>query len=284
MYTASFEYRRADTVDEAIDWLKADPDNSKVLAGGHSLLPLMKLSLAQPRIVIDIGRIRALQGVHDEGSFLRIGAYTVYADLARNAVINDFAKLLAQGAASVGDVQVRSRGTIGGSLCHADPQADMPAAVLALDGELIIEGPQGQRTQAVGGFFQAPFITSLAPDELLTAIRIPKLPPHAQSVYRKRPHPASGYPVVGVGAWARITGGVTETCHLAVTGIADLPFRAQRAEEYLQGRRLGAESIREASQLASADALLSGDDDGYKKNLLEVYMTRALWQLAESFE
>ncbi|WP_053960447.1 FAD binding domain-containing protein [Sulfobacillus thermosulfidooxidans] len=282
MYTASFEYRRANSVDEALHWLAADPENSKILAGGHSLLPLMKLMLAEPQILIDIGRIRSLQGILVEDNWLRIGAYTTYAEIINNEEIARFCPLLAQVAATIGDVQVRNRGTIGGSLCHADPQADMPAAALALDAEVVIESPRGQRVEPVNGFFQAPFMTSLAADEILTAIRIPKIPAPVLSTYVKRSHPASGYPIIGVALWVRMDGGVIRQCHLAITGIAMLPFRAFKVEEYLQGRTLDPETIARVSSLAEEDGILEEDEDGYKSHLLRVYVERAFWQLVPS--
>ncbi|MCL4495808.1 MAG: xanthine dehydrogenase family protein subunit M [Firmicutes bacterium] len=281
MYTAPFEYRRADTVEQAIGWLANDPENSKVLAGGHSLLPLMKLVLAQPQVLIDIGRITALKGIRIEGDDVQIGAFTTYREIVESPEVNEFCPLLAQAAQTVGDVQVRNRGTIGGSLCHADPQADMPAAVLALDAELLIEGPSGQRTQSIDGFFLAPFITSLAPGEILTAVKIPKLPAGAHTTYLKRPHPASGYPLVGVGIWLTVHDQVIDNGHIGITGIADLPFRARHLEDFLKGRLLDAATIAQAGPLAADDANL--DDDPYKKNLLQVYVTRALSQFGESF-
>ncbi|SMC05003.1 carbon-monoxide dehydrogenase medium subunit [Sulfobacillus thermosulfidooxidans DSM 9293] len=282
MYTASFEYRRAHSVDEALHWLQADPENSKILAGGHSLLPLMKLMLAQPQVLIDIGRISSLQGIWMEDHGLRIGAYTTYAEIVHNQEITRFCPLLAQVAATIGDVQVRNRGTIGGSLCHADPQADMPAAALALDAELVMESPRGQRVESANEFFQAPFMTSLAADEMLTAIRIPKMPIPVLSTYLKRPHPASGYPVIGVALWLKMDGVVVRQCHLAITGIAMLPFRAFKVEEYVQGQKLDAQTIARASALAQEDAVLEEDEDGYKSYLLQVYVERAFWQLLQS--
>ena len=280
MYTAPFEYRKADTVDQALGWLAADLENSKILAGGHSLLPLMKLVLAQPQVLIDIGRIEALHGIRTETDHVQIGAYTTYRELVESPEIGEFCRLLALSAKSVGDVQVRNRGTIGGSLCHADPQADIPAAMLALDAELVIEGPDGKRTEKYGGFVQAPFITNLGPGDILTAVRIPKLPPGAASVYVKRPHPASGYPLIGVGIWMSFTGGAINDCHVGITGIADLPYRPRHLEDFLKGSSLKEETIIQAASLAGDEADWDGDE--YKKQLLNVYITRALSQFGES--
>ena len=279
MYTAPFEYRRADTVDQAVKWLQDDPDNSKILAGGHSLLPLMKLVLAQPPVLIDIGRIQALKGVRSEGDHLEIGSYTTYQELVKSPEVDAFCPLLALSAKTVGDVQVRNRGTIGGSLCHADPQADMPAAMLALDATLVIEGPQGTRTEPYDGFLMAPFITNLGAGDILTGLRIPKLPQGAHCVYLKRPHPASGYPLVGLAIWMTFEGQRIGNCHVGVSGIADLPFRARHLEDFLKGRVLDDKTIKEAGPLAGDEA--SWEKDEYKENLLKVYVMRALSQLGE---
>jgi carbon-monoxide dehydrogenase medium subunit len=187
-------------VAEAVALLQRFGAEAKLLAGGHSLLPVMKLRLAEPGHLIDIGRIDELRGVRLDGDRLRIGALATHRELERDPTLRQHALVLAEAAAVVGDRQVRNRGTLGGALAHADAAADEPAAVLALDGELVAVGPNGERTVAAGDFFVDFLTTTLAPDEVLTEIRLPVAPPRTGMSYQKVANQASGYALVGVAA------------------------------------------------------------------------------------
>ncbi len=277
MLTAPFEFRRASTVNEAADWLQQGTE-VKLLAGGHSLLPLMKLRLAAPAMVVDISGIPELHGVIAHDGVVTVGAMTRHVEVVKNPLILAEAPLLSQTAAVIGDVQVRNRGTIGGSLCHADTAADLPAAVLALDAQMVVSGPDGVRKIPASEFFVAPFVTALGPQELLVAVEVPSMPSDAVSTYLKRPHPASGYPVIGVACWVGYGGA---TVRLAITGIGPTVFRAAEAEAYLAAHGLNSSSIGEAARLAAVHAPVEDDITGYKRQLVSVYVSRALQHTAK---
>ncbi|PSR38001.1 MAG: carbon monoxide dehydrogenase [Sulfobacillus thermosulfidooxidans] len=276
MFTTPFDYRNAHSVQDVIEWLQEDPDNTKILAGGHSLLPLMKLRLSTVSHLIDIGQIPELQGIVLSDNELRVGAFTRYVQLVRDPSVALAAPLVAEAARVIGDLQVRNRGTIGGSLCHADPAADLPAALLALGAELEIAGPAGKRREDIDSFFLAPFITTLAPGEVLTAIHIPRMAQGARSIYLKRPHLASGYPIIGVAAWVVLRDEQVDSCRIAITGIGSVPFRAFSAEQMLVGQTFTRDVILQAAEQVASDQSFDDDDDGYKANLCRVYVTRAL--------
>ena len=198
MIPSSFEYFAPKTVQEALGLLSKFPDEAKVLAGGHSLLPQMKLRLATPKYIVDIGRISALSSIKEEGAKLLIGALATHHSLESSALLKEKCPLLSETAAAIGDVQVRNRGTIGGSLVHADPAADWPATILALDAELKLVGPAGERVLKAEDFFVEMLTTALKPNELLTEIRIPQLPPRTGGTYLKMHQKASGFAIVGV--------------------------------------------------------------------------------------
>lgn len=281
MRTAPFEYHRAHDIDDALEWLTREEEREvKILAGGHSLLPLMKLKLATPGVLLDVQGVFALRGVSLEPGWVRIGALTRYVDLMRDRIVLESLPLLAQASGTVADLQVRNRGTIGGSLCHADPAADMPAAVLALEGRLVILGPRGERRVGLEEFVVAPFLTILEPHEILVAIEFPMPEAPQKSVYLKRPHPASGYPVVGVA----ITGAATPhpasaALKVAVTGIGNRAYRAHAVEEILNRHEPKLETLREAAAVASTEADFGDDKDlTYRLQLTRIYMERALFQ------
>ncbi|MDA8313583.1 MAG: xanthine dehydrogenase family protein subunit M, partial [Actinomycetota bacterium] len=198
MIPASFEYRRAGSVEEALGWLSEDPDSTKLLAGGHSLLPLMKLRLATPGVLVDVGRVPGLSYVRDAGDHVAIGALTRHRDLEISEVARASVPLLAHVAGQVGDPQVRHRGTIGGSLAHGDPASDLPAAVLALDATLVADGPRGRREIAADDFFRGFLETALEPDEMLTEIRVRKAP--SGWAFQKFNRRAQDWAIVGVAA------------------------------------------------------------------------------------
>src|ERR1041385_470431 len=207
MIPTQFDYQAPATLDEAVALLASDLDGAKVLAGGHSLIPAMKLRLAQPQLLVDIARIKSLSYIREEGDQILIGATTTHYQLESSDLLKTICPLLPACAASIGDVQVRNKGTIGGSLAHSDPAGDWPAAVLALDADLVLVGPNGERTIKAADFFVDLLTTSLQPNEILREIRINKPPGRSGYAYMKMPHPASGFAVVGVAANLSFNGG-----------------------------------------------------------------------------
>src|SRR5947207_3380476 len=226
MYPAQFDYFRPTTVDEAVKLLVQHGDEAKVLAGGHSLIPAMKLRLARPRAIVDIGRIANLSYVRETSGAIAIGAMTTHADIAASALLGDRCPLLPETARHIGDMQVRNKGTIGGSLAHADPAADWPAAVLALEAELEIAGPRGRRTVRADQFFVDLFQTAIGPDEILCEIRVNATPKSV--AYEKTEQKASGFALVGVAVVVDARG-----ARVGVTGVAPKAYRASRVEQAL---------------------------------------------------
>ncbi|HWV34424.1 MAG TPA: xanthine dehydrogenase family protein subunit M [Thermomicrobiales bacterium] len=250
MHPYPFGWRRAATIDEALGFLSSE-EEPKLIAGGQSLLPVMKLRLAQPGTLIDISGIPGLRGTHVDADALVIGALTTHHDLETDPLIAEHAPLLAEIARTVGDQQVRNRGTIGGVLAHADPAADYPAGVLALDATIVVHGPDGEREIAIGEFFQGFMTTALAENELVTAIRIPFSGEKTGVNYQKLPNPASGYAIVGVAAIVT-TGedGSIASLRLGMTGVGESAYRASAVEEALIGKHPTDTAIRDAAQHA----------------------------------
>lgn len=260
MIPAAFEYRRATSLEEALRLLQEAGSEAKLLAGGHSLLPLMKLRLAQPAVLVDIGGLEELRGIRLEGEELVIGALTPHAEVAASAQVAEAFPLLARAAAAIGDLQVRNRGTVGGNLAHADPASDLPAVVLALQGRLVARGASGERVIPAGDFFLGPLSTALEPGEILTAVRLPLLAGRVGTAYVKHRHPASGYAVAGVAAVVRLApDGSVDEARLGVTGVGLAPYRARAAEEALRGRRPEPEVLREAAARATDGVEVTGD-------------------------
>ncbi|MDP9365997.1 MAG: xanthine dehydrogenase family protein subunit M, partial [Chloroflexota bacterium] len=238
MNPAAFDYHRAASVQDAVALLQQHPD-AKLLAGGHSLLPVLKLRLAEPPALVDIGRIPELRGVREEGAGLTIGALTTHHQLATDPLVRERAPLLAETAARVGDRQVRNRGTFGGTLAHADAAADYPAAVLALEAEIVARGPGGERTIPAADFFVAFLTTALAPDEILTEVRLPAPLPRSGTSYQKLANQASGYAVVGVAAVVALDEqGRCAEARVGITGAAERGLRATATEAALLGTSL----------------------------------------------
>ena len=278
MITTPFDYKVATSVEEAVRLLGASPD-AKILAGGHSLLPLMKLGLAQPALIVDIGRIAALRGVRPDGE-ITIGALTTHQTIADDATCRARLTALSEAAASVGDVQVRGRGTIGGSLAHADPGGDEQACALAFDATVRTVGPKGDRAIAAADFFKGALETALGKGEVLVSVRFPTAPPRTGSAYEKVPHPASGFAVVGVAVVVTVAkDGKIERAAIGVTGAADCPFRATAAERALVGTKGDDAAIAAAAGKAGEGATLSSDlaaSAEFRKQLLVVHTGRAL--------
>lgn len=238
MIPASFEYATPQTLDEAIRLLASESEEAKLLAGGQSLLPMMKLRLANPKILIDLSRISGLSGVRRDGNQLVIGALTTHHEIESSALLKEDCPLLPETARAIGDVQVRNRGTIGGSLAHADPAADLPAAILALGGELRLTGSDGERWVKGEDFFLGLMTTALKPAEIITEIRVPALTGAVGTAYLKVSQKASGFAIVGVAVWVKVEDKACTDIGVGVTGLGAKPFRAKEVEKKLWGKRV----------------------------------------------
>jgi aerobic carbon-monoxide dehydrogenase medium subunit len=265
MIPAQFDYVAAESATHAIELLAQHGDDAKVLAGGHSLLPMMKLRLATPAVLVDIGGLDELAGIGTDGDDLVVGATTRHADLAASELARVEAPLLAHAASQVGDPQIRHRGTIGGSLSHADPAADLPMAVVALGGSLVLQGPAGIRTVAADDFFQGYFETALAPDELVTAVRVPRRPGVPWG-YQKFVRRANDWAIVGVAA---VDG------RIALANMGSTPLRASAAENALAAGASAAEAAELAADGTSPGEDLHADRE-YRRHLVRVLTRRAL--------
>ena len=295
MFAADFDYYRADSVVDA-GRLLAEHPGAKLLAGGHSLIPLLKLRLATPAAVIDIGRIAALRGITVEGGGLRIGALTTHAEIAASDAVRERAEALAEAAAGIGDPAVRNRGTIGGNLAHADPASDPPTVLAALDATITVTGPDGARTLSAGDFFQGVMTTALGPNDVLTAIHVPAAAAGQGAAYVKFSHPASRYAVIGVavslitgapgGGWtSQFKGEQREAlcvkAAVAIGGLAPKPTRCRAVEAALKDQPLSDGTFAAAAAAVSGDL---GDDllgdvfasADYRKAVAPVYVRRAL--------
>ncbi len=266
MIPAPFTYKRAWSLDEALDLAARGGDEAKFLAGGHSLLPLMKLRLAVPEVLIDIGRLRELSYVRDEGGYLAVGALTTHDELSRSGVLASELPLLAHAAAQVGDPQVRHRGTIGGSLVHADPAADLPAVILALDATLVARGPSGSREIGAGEFFRALFETALQPGELLTEIKIPKPRAVGGWSFQKFTKRAIDWAIVGV---------AVQDGRVALVNMGQTPIRARAVERALADGAGPRDAAAYAAQESSPPEDINADR-GYREHLARVLVARAL--------
>ncbi len=283
MFPNQFEYHRPGSVQEVVQHLQQNPD-AKILAGGHSLLPAMKLRLASPAALIDLNRIDDLRGISVNGD-VRVGAMTTYRQLIDSQELGSRLPIIPETANNVGDPQVQARGTLGGSLAHADPASDFTAVVLALGGQITAVGPNGERTIAADDLFVDLLTTALAPDEVITAITFPALADRTGMAYEKHRHPASGYAVVGVAAVLALGAGDTcQTARIAVTGATSKATRATAAEQALAGQPLTSETIGQASQAAPNGLELNGDlyaSEEYRRHLVGVYARRAIERAAE---
>ncbi len=278
MYPAQFDYVAPTSLDEAIKLLAESGGDAKILAGGHSLLPAMKLRLAQPAKIIDLRKVPGLNEIKVDANGTTIGSMVTHADVARSPEIQRALPSLAEAAAQVGDLQVRNRGTLGGSLAHADPAGDPPAPFLALDGSIIVKGPNGERTIVGTEFFIDILTTALAEDEIVTGVSFPTLAPGTGTAYVKFEHPASHYALTGVAAAVKLDGsGNVETVKVGVTGVGPKPYRATGVEEALVGK--GVDAIADAAAHA-ADGIDCNDDihasAEYRAHLAVVFTRRAL--------
>jgi aerobic carbon-monoxide dehydrogenase medium subunit len=279
MYPAAFEYHAPGSVQEALGLL-GKLDDAKILAGGHSLVPMMKLRLAQPKHLIDLRKVPGLSGIKEEGSTIVIGAMATHWDVESSKLLQAKCPVLSDTAKIIGDPAVRNKGTIGGSLAHADPAADMPATVIALGAEFVCQGSKNKRTVQVDDWFQGLMATALGEDELLVEIRVPALTPGTGSAYMKFAHPASRFAIVG--AAAVITVDKQGTCTKAgvgITGAGTKAVRAKGVEAGLVGKRLDAATIEAAAQKAAEGVDVQADLQGsveYKSHLCRVFARRAI--------
>jgi len=270
---AAFEYERAATVDDALGILAERGDEAKLLAGGHSLLPLMKLRLAQPALLVDVGRLKELRFIREEEDTIAIGALTRHADLERSSTLERWCPLLQAVAADIGDPQVRHRGTIGGSLSHADPASDLPAAVVALDAELTLRGADGStRTRPAATFFTGLFETELSPTEMVTEIRVPKLRPGTGWSAIKFHRRAADWALVGVAALTHAEG---TAARVALTNMGDRPLRAAGVEQAISDGADARAAAATAADGTSPPSDISGSGD-YRRALAEILVRRAL--------
>ena len=283
MIPESFDYQRAGSVREALTLLKQHGENAKILAGGHSLIPIMKLRLANPGTLIDIGGISELKYINDKGDYLAIGAGTTHLMVETSSLVQQKAPALSQAAGQIGDVQVRNRGTIGGVLAHSDPQADYPGVVLALNATIVAEGSGGERTIEAVDYFTGLWETALGENEILTEVRIPVDSANANSCYLKFPQPASRYPYVGCAVAMDKSGGNCSEVRVGFSGVAESAFRDSGVEDAIRGQALKDETIAAASAKAAEGRTVLSDyfvSEEYRRAMAQVYAKRALAQLS----
>ncbi|MBE3558554.1 MAG: xanthine dehydrogenase family protein subunit M [Ktedonobacteraceae bacterium] len=282
---AVFDYHRASTLDEAIALLQQYGDEAKILAGGHSLVPAMKLRLAQPGHLVDIGRIDGLSYIREDGNTVAIGALTTYTAIERSDLLRRSFALLPEGISQLADQQVRNRGTLAGSLAHADPAADAPGIVLALKGEIVAKGPNGERVIKADDFFVGTFTTALAPDEVITEIRFAKPAAHTGSAYEKLANRASHYAIAGCAAVVTLNDdGTCAAASIAITGAASQTARASTVEADLVGKTLDDATIAEAASHAADGLELVADIHGskeYRRQMTSVVTRRAIQRALE---
>jgi carbon-monoxide dehydrogenase medium subunit len=280
---APFDYIKPASIEEAVQAYASAGEGAKVLAGGQSLLPILRLRLAYPELVIDLGGIGELTGVTDDGDGIVIGAMTTHADIIADELVKQHAPLLAQATETVADRQVRHRGTFGGSLAHADPAGDLPAVALALDAELRVHGPAGERSIAARDFFLDYLTTALEPGEILTSIRIPKLGEGWSTHYEKLNRVAQAWSIVAVAAAVHRSDGTITEARIGLTNMGPTPLRAAASEQALAGAPATVEAIATASASAAEGTSAPSDQSGkadYREHLVTVLTRRAVQHAA----
>jgi carbon-monoxide dehydrogenase medium subunit len=279
MIPPAFEYHAPQSVANALKLLSDLGPEAKLLAGGHSLLPMMKLRFAEPRHLIDLGRIPALRGIEQVGNQIHIGAMTTEHQLLNSKLLADKLPLLVEGAGWIADPQVRYKGTIGGDISHGDPGNDQPALMLALDASFVLRGPKGERVVAADGFFLSLYTTLLQPDEILTQVRIPLPPAGSGGAYCKLKRKTGDFATAATAVMLRLQGGMVADVRIALTNAASTPLRARAAEDALRGKPVDAASLREASRLAMSICEPSADQRGdadYKRAMCGEMTRRAI--------
>jgi carbon-monoxide dehydrogenase medium subunit len=273
----AFDYQRATSLDDALAKLGAATGGAKLLAGGHRLIPLMKLRLSEPQVLIDIGRIPELSGIRQKDGRIEIGAGTVHHAVASSSLIREQCPVVAEAAYAIGDPQVRNRGTLGGSLAHADPSADYPAAMIAADAEIQIRSAQGTRSVKAADFFVDRFTVDLAPDEIVTSVL---LSPAKASAYAKLHQRASHFAIVGVGAALEVSGGTISAARVGLTGASTHAIKLAKVEAALAGKAASKETIEAAARGAGADLEVVNADihasEEYRRAMVDVFVKRAL--------
>lgn len=277
MISTEFEYTRATSLEDAVAKLGAAKGEGKLIAGGHSLVPLMKLRLSEPKVLIDIARIPGLSGINAKDGGVEIGAGTVHQDVASSALLQQACPMLTEAAADIGDPQVRNRGTLGGSLAHADPAADYPAVMLALDADILITGPRGSRTVKAHDFFQGMFTVDLAADEIITAVQFK---PVKAGAYAKLHQRASRFAIVGVAAALAVENKVITAARVGLTGASSHAVRLTEVEQALAGKQISADNIETASRLAGNGLSDVNSDlhasEEYRRSMIPIFTRRAL--------
>jgi carbon-monoxide dehydrogenase medium subunit len=285
MIPESFEYHIPKNLEEASRLLAQFGGEGKILAGGHSLVPMMKLRLAAPRHLIDLGRLTDLKYIREADGKIEMGALTTHFQIQSSSLLKEKCPLLPETAREIGDVQVRNRGTIGGSLAHSDPAADWPAAILALAGEIQARNVSSSRWIPASEFFVDLLTTALGSDEVLTAIRMPVAPPRSGYAYLKLHHPASGYAMVGVAAQVLLNeAGHIESASIGITGVGPKAYRATAVEEALRGKAPGGHNLEAAASHAAVGIEVNSDlyaSAEYRSHLAQVYTRRALEKAVE---
>lgn len=277
MIPTAFDYQRATSLDEAVAKLAAANGNAKLIAGGHSLVPLMKLRLSEPQVLIDIARIPGLSGIRERDGKIAIGAGTVHHEVATSELLRQQCPVVSDAAAEIGDPQVRNRGTLGGSLAHADPSADYPAVMLAVDAEIHVKGPKGWRVARAHDFFKDLFTVDLAPDEIIASVQFA---PVRAAAYAKLHQRASHYAIVGVAAALDVSNGKIQWARIGLTGAGSHAIRLANVEEALAGQAVSKETIDAAVKLAGTDVKAVSADlhasEEYRRAMIPVFTRRAL--------
>ena len=278
MIPAQFEYVAPATVEEALSLLAQHGDDAKIIAGGQSLLPVLRMRLNVPSVLVDLGRVESLRGVRDDGDAIVIGAMTTHHDVQHDPLVKEHALLLSKAETEVADPQVRHRGTFGGALAHADPAGDLGAPALALDAELVVAGQNGTRTIAATDFFVDLFTTAMEENEILTEIRVPKRSGWGAH-YEKFVRVAHQWPIVAVAAAVKVDGGTISEARVGLTNMGSTPLRARAVEEALVGQQATEDAVRQAAASAAEGTHppsdLNGDAD-YRKHLATVLTRRAV--------
>lgn len=279
MISTDFSYHRAASVDDALNLLAQHDGNAKVLSGGHSLIPALKLRLNQPEALVDITRIAELRYIRQDGGHIAIGAASTHKDIANSSLLAQHLSMMPQAAALIGDPQVRNVGTIGGSIAHADPAADWPGVLLAADAEIVVKSKSGSRSIAAADFFLGFFTTALEDGEIITEIRVPIPAAGTLSTYQKFMQPASRFAIVGCAAVAQVSGGNFSKVRVAFNGVADGCFRDKNVEQALEGQAASADNIAAAAAQAAQGVSILSDHyaaEDYRQHLAQVYAKRAL--------
>ena len=277
MISTVFDYSRAKSIDDALAQLSASKGEGKFIAGGHSLVPLMKLRLSEPKTLIDIARIAELAGIRKNGDRIEIGAATVHHDVATSSLLQQACPMISEAAASIGDPQVRNRGTLGGSLAHADPAADYPAVMLALDADINVKGAKGARVVKASDFFQGLFTVDLAKDEIIVSVQFN---PVRAAAYAKLHQRASHFAIVGVAAALQVSGATIQSARIGLTGASSHATRLTNVEQALAGKPLNEKSIKDAARNAGAGLQDINSDihasEEYRRAMVAVFTERAL--------